>query len=422
MTIDGLWGGYLRKQNKVLDRNLSEFRGKAIGVDAGMVLHGTYHSAGVARTFHQFPLVPLESSFEYALERVRIAFSKHVIKAVIVCDGLSNPLKKEEDDRRGNERDESLAQLRTLYTTTTNPTADDLATALKLSKDSCRTTSRVIAQLKSWADLHPSSVIVVGSFSEADQQLASMCMKSPTYLSCLGFSATGEYLPAPKSCCSCPAGNLFCSHMLAHFLLLLVYQLERTWDMNVVTGAMPAPVKSIDVPISLEFALTQMGSQFAPAPRAKEAAVGEEKEEGKADEEDEEDEVAFVREDMMADRQGGGDVKVIDVCTRVQSYLEKSKQRGRARSAIARSALQLEDVVATNNALLARGTQLGDILRQAERMQRIQLLTAGGHISPDLQISGYVNYFKDRDEGVVVLAGKMIATEIPAEVLSAAKK
>ena len=141
-----------------------------------MVLHGTYHSAGVARTFHQFPLVPLESSFEYALERVRIAFSKHGIKAVIVCDGLSNPLKKEEDDRRGRERDESLAQLRTLYTTTANPTADDLATALKLSKDSCRTTSRVIAQLKSWADLHPSSVIVVGSFSEADQQLASMCM------------------------------------------------------------------------------------------------------------------------------------------------------------------------------------------------------------------------------------------------------
>ena len=30
--------------------------------------------------------------------------------------------------------------------------------------------------MKSWADLHPSSVIVTGSFSEADQQLASMCM------------------------------------------------------------------------------------------------------------------------------------------------------------------------------------------------------------------------------------------------------
>ena len=129
----------------------------------------------MARTFHQFPLVPLESSFEDGLERVRIAFSKYGIKAVIVCDGLSNPLKKEEDDRRGRERDESLAQLRTLYTTTANPTADDLATALKLSKDSCRAASRVIAQLKSWAYLHPSDVRVVGSFSEADQQLGSMC-------------------------------------------------------------------------------------------------------------------------------------------------------------------------------------------------------------------------------------------------------
>jgi len=176
MTIDGLWGGYLRKQNKVLDRNLSELSGKTIGIDAGMVLHAMYRSAGVARTFHQFPLVPLESSFEDALERVRITLSKYGIKAVFVCDVLSNPLKKEEDDRRGRERDESLAQLRTLYTTTANPTDDDLATALKLSKDSCRTTSRVIAQLKSWADLHPSSVTVQGSFYEADQQLASMCM------------------------------------------------------------------------------------------------------------------------------------------------------------------------------------------------------------------------------------------------------
>jgi hypothetical protein len=84
MTIDGLWGGYLRKQNKVLDRNLSELSGKTIGIDAGMVLHVMYRSAGVARTFHQFPLVPLESSFEEALERVRITLSKYGIKAVFV--------------------------------------------------------------------------------------------------------------------------------------------------------------------------------------------------------------------------------------------------------------------------------------------------------------------------------------------------
>ena len=93
-----------------LDRNLSEFSGKTIGVDAGMVLHRTYRSPGVARTFHQFPLVPLESSFEDALERVRIAFSKYGIKAVIVCDGLSNPLKKEEDDRRSRCRSPSPSQ------------------------------------------------------------------------------------------------------------------------------------------------------------------------------------------------------------------------------------------------------------------------------------------------------------------------
>ena len=52
-----------------------------------MVLHRTYRSPGVARTFHQFPLVPLESSFEDALERVRIAFSKYTGQAAAATVG-----------------------------------------------------------------------------------------------------------------------------------------------------------------------------------------------------------------------------------------------------------------------------------------------------------------------------------------------
>jgi len=303
-----------------------------------------------------------------------------------------------------------------------------------------------------------------GSKEHVFQVTVTPSMKSDVYLCYVVFSETGAYLPTPKSGCSCPAGNLFCSHMLAHFLLLLVYQIEPTWDMDIVAEAMPAPVKSIDVPISLEYALTQMTSQFATARRAKlaaksaaegedgdkSAAEGEEKQEGQdddngaegeekqegqdddngaegeekqegQDDDNGENELALVEAEMRA----GADVKgakVVDICARVTSYLEKSKTRGRAHNAPARSSLHLADVVSTNNELLARGSLPETILRQAQRLQRLQLLTARGHIPGDLQITNYINFFKSSNESIIVGGGKTPYTEIPAEVLSAAKK
>jgi len=174
MTIENLWNDVIRKGDTTLRNNLAELRGKTIGIDAGMIFHKIYATALGARSYHQVPHIPLDSVFEANLNRLRSLTASHDIKLVFVCDGLSNELKKEEDNRRGMERDAAMMELRSLYALDT-PSEDDLATATKLTKSSCKTTDRVVAQLKSWAATHPDDVRVYSSLFEADQQLASMC-------------------------------------------------------------------------------------------------------------------------------------------------------------------------------------------------------------------------------------------------------
>ena len=173
MTVRGLWA-HVRKGNKELNDSLEQLRGRVIGVDAGMFFHRVYSSVGGARSYHQVPHVPLDSAFEDSLNRLRTLCAKFDIKLVFVCDGFSNELKKKEDTRRGAQRDAAQSALRTLYEVA-NPSEDELATAMKLMKASCKTTVRVVAQLKAWADAHPDDVRVVSALFEADQQLASMC-------------------------------------------------------------------------------------------------------------------------------------------------------------------------------------------------------------------------------------------------------
>jgi hypothetical protein len=147
------------------------------------------------------------------------------------------------------------------------------------------------------------------------------------------------------------------------------------------------------------------------------AVEGEEKEADEGDDDDEANELAIVME-SVADK----DVKAVDICAQVLSYLTKSKERGSAHNAVARSSLQLDDVVVTNNTLLERGTVPENVLRQAQRLQRLQLLTAGGHIPANLQISNYIKFTLSSNESIIVSAGKKLDTDIPVEVLSAAPK
>ena len=54
---------------------------------------------------------------------------------------------------------------------------------------------------------------------------------------------TGEYILTLASWCLCPAGYLFCSHMLVFILMLYLVQIHQNRDAKILEGALPALVK-----------------------------------------------------------------------------------------------------------------------------------------------------------------------------------
>ena len=72
-------------------------------------------------------------------------------------------------------------------------------------------------------------------------------MKSPWYWTYLAFEADdeGNFVPAPVSRCECPAGFLFCSHMLGVLCILYLIQKDENLDIAGLKEMMPPPVKSI---------------------------------------------------------------------------------------------------------------------------------------------------------------------------------
>ena len=62
-----------------------------------------------------------------------------------------------------------------------------------------------------------------------------------------------EYLCCPYSGCDCPAGQNFCSHMLAVVYLLLIIQENTTMNFEEIFDTLPKPVldlQSIAIPMS----------------------------------------------------------------------------------------------------------------------------------------------------------------------------
>ena len=80
-------------------------------------------------------------------------------------------------------------------------------------------------------------------------------LNSKEYEVALAFNAaTGDFIGAPSSCCQCPAGRLFCSHMLA--LLLLLYLIQRLSNVTLddLIASLPEPIKLLRAtPIALSY-------------------------------------------------------------------------------------------------------------------------------------------------------------------------
>jgi len=66
----------------------------------------------------------------------------------------------------------------------------------------------------------------------------------------------GEYMPTPRSRCTCPAGQLFCSHMLGFYLIMYSFQQRPSWDPIHFINLFPEPVKLVQtIPLLLSEAM-----------------------------------------------------------------------------------------------------------------------------------------------------------------------
>jgi 5'-3' exonuclease len=83
-------------------------------------------------------------------------------------------------------------------------------------------------------------------------------MKADNYSVYLVFDAARkEYMPSPISRCGCPAGRLFCSHMLGLCLILYGLQINHDLSLEEYKLLLPEPVKTIQsLGISVNYVFT----------------------------------------------------------------------------------------------------------------------------------------------------------------------
>ena len=67
-------------------------------------------------------------------------------------------------------------------------------------------------------------------------------MKSKDYTVYIVVDQQGQYIRAPFSRCTCPAGNLFCAHMLGLMVVGYILQLNKDWTIEDLKEKMPVHV------------------------------------------------------------------------------------------------------------------------------------------------------------------------------------
>jgi hypothetical protein len=99
-------------------------------------------------------------------------------------------------------------------------------------------------------------------------------MKQPEYDFLIVFDLqTHMYIPAPVSRCGCPAGQFFCSHMLAWLVCICLLQSFPAVSFADFVRGMPQPIKSIvavPVPWSLMFSISSDSDDSDIASKASE--------------------------------------------------------------------------------------------------------------------------------------------------------
>ena len=79
-------------------------------------------------------------------------------------------------------------------------------------------------------------------------------VKTPQYWTTIMVQSDGNYLPCPFSGCDCPAGQLFCSHMLGLLMYVMLIQEHSSISYDDMVQILPPPVMSLQtLPVAFDF-------------------------------------------------------------------------------------------------------------------------------------------------------------------------
>ena len=70
-------------------------------------------------------------------------------------------------------------------------------------------------------------------------------LRSVNYQVSIIVDSRGEVVPCSRSRCTCPAGRLFCSHMLGFPLVCYAIQQKKYWSVSEFATSFPEPVKAL---------------------------------------------------------------------------------------------------------------------------------------------------------------------------------
>jgi len=247
-------------------------------------------------------------------------------------------------------------------------------------------------------------------------------MKNVVYNVYIVFTSDGVYVPK-LSKCDCPNGWLFCSHTLACFMLFYMIQREDSWTFEDVVSFMPVPIKSLqNIPFASsyvfgELEVSKLGgksgvsksinntednerdyvSAIARSLADDVPGYSESTSRGNnVNDDDAIEESRIMHEDAETSTE---DVKSIDLCNRMNGYLNNEKQDISCDAKISKSKVTLKDLTDYNLDLVDAKDSNEITLQKYARHERVYLMMKDGHLSNDNSMWHYLHHFATEREG-----------------------
>jgi hypothetical protein len=146
------------KKNKPLPHTLDDIRvkGKTVGIDLSIYLHKALSTSEGSRQATSVPSIPV-LAIESELSKLIKILGVHDMNAVWVLDGLRNPAKSNEDEKRAKEAAAVREKLAGLYAANNEA---DFNEATKLRKELSQVTEDMLFVAVAYLQKHKQEIFV----------------------------------------------------------------------------------------------------------------------------------------------------------------------------------------------------------------------------------------------------------------------